>query len=309
MTTDIQKEDGFTVFIDPRTFNWNAWNADTGVASGTCTRGGRARIVRHAMRNRFVESARSRQRNSIHREDRTMNRFLGAIALACLLTTAAFASETADDSGAADERAGDPAYAELRAELMAMYEKDQAARRQLLELLPEGSAKVGATGGGLKLENPTMEQIGIIMNVKAVELETTTFIKGVLDEHGFPGRSMVGDDGAHAAWILIQHADADRALQQRALALMEPMVETGEVDPSDYAHLVDRVLLARGEKQRFGTQFATDGDGVLRPRPTEDPETLDQRREAHGLLPMARHVELLAQELDVETGTVPLAAD
>lgn len=238
-----------------------------------------------------------------------MNRFLGAIALACLLTTAAFASGTADDVEAAGERAGDTAYAELRAELMAMYEKDQAARRQLLELLPEGSEKVGATGGGLKLENPTMEQIGIIMNVKAVELETTRFIKGVLDEHGFPGRSMVGDDGGHAAWILIQHADADRALQQRALALMEPMVETGEVDPSDYAHLVDRVLLARGEKQRFGTQFATDGDGVLRPRPTEDPETLDQRREAHGLLPMARHVELLAQELDVQTGTVPLDAD
>ena len=49
----------------------------------------------------------------------------------------------------------------------------------------------------------------------------TARMKGIVDEHGWPGRSLAGEDGANAAWLLVQHADADPAFQERCLALME----------------------------------------------------------------------------------------
>ena len=206
--------------------------------------------------------------------------------------------------------AGDPSlsktieatHPELRARLLEFLDTDQEARKELLTLFPDASP----SSGNIKLENPSMEQIRIIMNVKSVEAETTTFIKQVLDQHGFPTFEMVGTDGAHAAWMLIQHADADPEFQQHALTLMDPLVEAGQADPSDFAHLTDRVLLARGEKQRFATQFAMDDAGVLRPRPTESPEGLGERRARYELLPLEQHMELLAGEMDVQVDTRPM---
>jgi hypothetical protein len=37
---------------------------------------------------------------------------------------------------------------------------------------------------------------------------------------GWPGSTLVGTDGAHAAWLIVQHADADPALQEKCLKLM-----------------------------------------------------------------------------------------
>lgn len=219
--------------------------------------------------------------------------------------SSAWAGADGDSMSSQSETMGEPENPALRVELLELYARDQEARSKLLALLPENPS----AGGNIKLDSPSMEEIGIIMNVKALEVETTTFMKNVIDEHGFPGISMVGEDGAHAAWMLIQHADGDPDFQQRALELMEPLVRSGQADPSDFAHLTDRVLLARGEKQRFGTQLAKDGNGVLRPRPTESPETLDQRRAEFGLLELTRHLELLSTELGLETDDEPLDAE
>jgi hypothetical protein len=195
-----------------------------------------------------------------------------------------------------------PSHPELRAELLALYEEDQAARQALLDLIPGGAA--GAQD--FNIENPTLEHLQVILMVKAVDAKSLPFMRKVLDEHGFPSFAMVGEDGAEAAWILIQHADSDPAFQQRALAMMEPLVAAAQADASDYAHLTDRVLLAQGKPQRYATQFATDERGVLRPRATEDHATLAQRREAMGLLPMAQHVAALAEVLDKPTSAIPL---
>jgi hypothetical protein len=92
----------------------------------------------------------------------------------------------------------------------------------------------------------------------------------------------VGDEGAHTAWLLAQHADRDRVFQQRCLALLERAVADGEASPSDLAYLTDRVLLARGEPQLYGTQL-TARDWRLVPCRLRDPATVDERRAALGL--------------------------
>lgn len=95
-------------------------------------------------------------------------------------------------------------------------------------------------------------------------------------------RAELVGDGASAAWLLVQHADDDAAFQERVLELMHGVVERGDADRSELAYLTDRVRVAHGRPQVYGTQF---GRNV--PQPIEDPDQLDARRAAAGLEPFA----------------------
>ncbi|WP_245228116.1 DUF6624 domain-containing protein [Xanthomonas bromi] len=126
-----------------------------------------------------------------------------------------------------------------------------------------------------------------------VDHDNTAWLKQVVAAHGWPGRRLVGEDGANAAWTLVQHADADPAFQAQALALMEAALARHDVMPGDVALLTYRVLLAQGKPQRYGTQFMTDADGRMSLRPTEDEAGLEARRRAMGLPPMAEYKKML----------------
>lgn len=110
----------------------------------------------------------------------------------------------------------------------------------------------------------------------------TNWLKGVVDEQGWPGISTVGENGARAAWLLTQHADMDPAFQLHALRLMEPLLAQEEVSRTSYAYLYDRVMLKLKGKQRYGTQVqCVDGERI--PRPLEEPNKLDELRSEMGM--------------------------
>jgi hypothetical protein len=148
----------------------------------------------------------------------------------------------------------------LRAELLRRVEVDQVARKAL------------DVDGMLEADG-----------------ENLPWLKGVVAEHGWPGASLVGTDGAHAAWLLAQHADADPAFQRHCLGLLAAAVEAGEATPVDQAFLTDRVLLAEGKQQEYGTQLTSRG-GKWVPNNLRDPDGVDQRREAAGMEPLAERL-------------------
>jgi hypothetical protein len=152
----------------------------------------------------------------------------------------------------------------LRRELLALVDEDQKARFAFIA----------------KQDDAALKQAML-----DIDRKTTARMKAVVAEHGWPGRSLVGEDGAHAAWLLVQHADADLAFQKQCLALIEPLVARGEAGAQDHAYLHDRVAVAEQRPQRFGTQFGPDGE----PRPIEDEAHVDARRKAVGLGTMAEY--------------------
>lgn len=125
--------------------------------------------------------------------------------------------------------------------------------------------------------------------MRAVDSDNTAWLRDIVDTTGWPRRSRVGDDAVVAAWLLVQHADHDPAFQRRCLDLVEALPE-GEVEATKLALLTDRVLLAEGRPQRYGTQ-AILVDGRYQVRETEDPEHVDERRAAVGLEPLATYLE------------------
>lgn len=138
--------------------------------------------------------------------------------------------------------------------------------------------------------------------VMEMDSANTAWLKTVLERIGWPGRALVGDDGAEAAWLLAQHADLDPAFQRHCLDLLRRAVEGGDASPADLAHLTDRVLRASGKPQLYGTQV-TVRDGQYVPAQVADPATLDARRASVGLDPIATH---LRQVLERRGPPVPL---
>jgi hypothetical protein len=107
----------------------------------------------------------------------------------------------------------------------------------------------------------------------------------ILDRHGWPGRDLVGADGAAAAWLVLQHAIGDPPLMRRGLALLGALAP-GDVEPAQLAMLEDRVRAFEGRPQRYGTQYDWDEKGLLGPLPIEDPERVDERRRSVGQGPL-----------------------
>src|SRR5690606_30750870 len=114
---------------------------------------------------------------------------------------------------------GGVALPELRQELLEMKEADQADR----------------TGA------PVAEWDDEARTARLAE---------IIDEHGWPTRSLVGEDGASAAWLIAQHSDLDVGFQERALGLLREAVADGEADPTELAYLEDRVARNQGRPQR-----------------------------------------------------------
>jgi len=131
--------------------------------------------------------------------------------------------------------------------------------------------------------------------MQRADADNLPWIRQVIAEHGWPGRSDVGDDGADAAWLLVQHADADPAFQRECLGLLTAAAGRGEARRSHLALLTDRVLVAEGQPQEYGTQLRY-RDGECVPFPVRDPERVDERRAAMALQPLADYVALVAEQ-------------
>ena len=117
-------------------------------------------------------------------------------------------------------------------------------------------------------------------------------MKELIGKHGWPTFQMVGSDGARSAWLLVQHADQDVQWQEHCLQLMKPHGATGRAHRADIAYLTDRVLVNRGMAQVYGTQFHSVA-GVRKPRPIQDLEHVDERREEMGLTTLKEYAAFL----------------
>ncbi|WP_338758873.1 DUF6624 domain-containing protein [Massilia sp. METH4] len=169
-------------------------------------------------------------------------------------------------SAAASAIAADaPTRPDLREELLRMRDVDQRAR--------------GGSGGA-----PDPQAM-----VK-VDAEHTARLKEIVAKEGWPTKSMVGEDGALAAWLLAQHADRDRAFQADVLARIEKLLDSGEVSRKNYAYLYDRI----NEPQRYGTQGMCVEPTRWAPRAIEDEGKVDKRRAEVGLPPIAEYIALIS---------------
>jgi hypothetical protein len=204
------------------------------------------------------------------------------LALVFITLNCAWAT-TQDPADPATQKQEEVAKPELRSELLRRVEKDQKARMALLKWIRD----TGQTPAKLDKESdhPQLEAL------RRIDHENTKRLQEIVEQSGWPGKSLVGEDGAHAAWLLLQHADHDPAFQKKGLKLMK-RAPAGEVMLQDVAYLTDRVSMKESGKQVYGTQVQQ-VDGKWQPQPLVDPNAVDKLRAEAGLPPLAQYLEMV----------------
>lgn len=117
----------------------------------------------------------------------------------------------------------------------------------------------------------------------------------IVAQHGWPTQTLVGDDGATAAWAIAQHSDLDPQFQKQMLELMREAAGAGEASKGDLAYLTDRVAANAGQPQTYGTQMGCGADGKPQLATLADPGRVDQLRAEAGLPPLEEYVAELAK--------------
>ncbi len=146
-------------------------------------------------------------------------------------------------SGCAGDREGDAAAdtrlavdSALRQELLTLAQADQAER--------EGFAAAAAANDSAYL-----------MRLLAADSARTARLQEIVATwNGWPGKSLVGEDGAGAAFLILQHSPSHE-FQKQMLPLLREAARRGEAAPQDVALLTDRLLIHEGKPQRYGSQF------------------------------------------------------
>src|SRR5690606_33325146 len=122
----------------------------------------------------------------------------------------------------------------------------------------------------------------------------TDRLEQIIEEFGWPTITLVGKDGEDAAWAIAQHSDLDPAFQVFALERLREAAEAGHASFGNVAYLEDRVLVAKGQPQVWGTQVRCGDDGPVPATPIRDEAGLDERRASAGLAPFADYLAEMA---------------
>jgi hypothetical protein len=183
-------------------------------------------------------------------------------------------------------RYGDSFDPELAAELSEIYARDQGIRHEL-KALEEAHGY------------PLPDSIGVpfMQRWEKIDSENLARLEKIVEEHGWPGRSRVGRQGASAAFLVVQHAPLE--VQERYLPLLEAAVAAREAQPSQLALLTDRILTRNGKPQRYGSQLHRSPEtGKVEFLPIEDPANVNARRAAVGLEPIEEYARRFGIEYE-----------
>ncbi|MBL7698633.1 MAG: hypothetical protein JNK79_10750 [Chitinophagaceae bacterium] len=140
--------------------------------------------------------------------------------------------------------------------------------------------------------------------MKALHDKNAERLSAIVEQYGWPGKSKVGPEAAHAAWLILQHAIAHPALQRKCFPLLVEQVEKNEMEPVELAMLEDRIHCFEGKPQRFGTQFDWDENSQMSPLPVDDERLVEERRKKIGLAPLAEAIGEKRKEV-AQSGELP----
>jgi len=162
----------------------------------------------------------------------------------------------------------------LQKELIEMEIEDQHIRN-----------KIGEAGW----QNPPK---ALLEQMMKIDESNTGKLKAIIKKHHWVTKDLVGVKGVGAAFLVIQHSP-DVAFKVKMLPYLKQSYLNGEgVSGQQVALLTDRVLIAQGKKQIYGTQ-ADVSEGKVVFSPIEDETNVDKRREEMKMPPLDFYLKIM----------------
>lgn len=113
--------------------------------------------------------------------------------------------------------------------------------------------------------------------IEAVDAENLNALLAMVPPEGWFLKSRYGEKAARAAFHIIQHSNEEQL--RRFVPILEPLVATGEIEGQSFGLMFDRLAVAEGRPQRYGSQMYC-VEGRWTPRPLENPSRVEALRKA-----------------------------
>lgn len=203
--------------------------------------------------------------------------------VATALTVSACATPPAADPSPADALVAefDAKYArgeDIVSEIGAMHARDRLLREIIMQ--------------GLRTEMSGETRLAYINRTEhhfdRVSAENTRRLRAILRILSWQELTALSPNAAEQAFSLISHSN-DIAFKREMASHFEQLARAGQMRGDRVAILVDDIALAEGRAQIYGTNLECH-HGIYQPKPIEAVETLDARRAALGLNPIAEYV-------------------
>lgn len=147
--------------------------------------------------------------------------------------------------------------------------------RKLMQV-PEGEERIKL---GAKMGLTPADYQGNLRE-KQIYLDTMNvrMIERIFKNHGYPGKSMVGEPTNQAAWHVIQHSNKISMY----LDIIKAAGKKGEIPFKMVAMMEDYYLMTEEKEQIYGTQGTTYGNSPSFIWPIKDPKMVNKRRREAG---------------------------
>lgn len=170
-----------------------------------------------------------------------------------------------------------PSSDAVRRELVRMGEDDQKRRQEMMDLMDRLA--------GSDSEKMAKKWKQAVERQNDLDGKNRQRLDEIVKQHGWPKRSVFGEEASGVAFLIVQHAELD--YQKKYLPLIKDAVGQKEARRSDLAMLEDRILTREGKKQVYGTQLRLNQTTQrMELYPIEDEGNVDSRRAAAGLEPL-----------------------
>jgi hypothetical protein len=174
----------------------------------------------------------------------------------------------------------------LVAMLDTIYQEDQKYRPQIESI----GLKYGWESEEIKAHVKIINEKDSINLIK---------VKKILDDRGWLGADVIGNQGNSTLFLVIQHANIET--QERYLPMMREAVSKGNAIANDLALLEDRIAITKGEGQIYGSQVGLDQEtGKYYVLPLIDPDNVDKRRAEVGLGTIQDYLSNFGMTWDVD---------
>ncbi len=187
----------------------------------------------------------------------------------------------------------DPAadeVAAIREQLESRREREQDIREQLSQVEERVRARLASEGRAADpFSDPEMQDV--MSRMMAIDDANTRYVKDLMADVGWIDAARFGDAANDAAFLIVQHC-GNLALLRAVTPALKAEFDAGRAPQGPrYALMYDRLTLALGGRQRYGSQLLGRPDGSLYFPRLEDPATVDLRRRTVGLGTLADYAK------------------
>jgi hypothetical protein len=163
----------------------------------------------------------------------------------------------------------------LKQELEEIYAADQGVR-------------INARAVMEKYGNHSPQMDSLTREMQRIDARNLPRVTAMIEKYGWPGTSLVGEQGSVTAFLVIQHSNL--ATMQKYVPLMRAAAAKGELDNASLALVEDRLLTYQNKPQIYGSQLQTNPKtGKMEFLPIENEAHVDERRASMGLGPIAEY--------------------